>query len=72
MKDYIHVLNNVDTEATAILIMIEGQFQVFQRFSSSKLLLTTVKRHFVTLTYYENGSIIDIRDVRMQTYMHKY
>jgi hypothetical protein len=39
---------------TAILILIEGQLQVFQRFSSSKLVLKTVKSCFVALNYCEN------------------
>ncbi len=38
---------------TAILIIIEGRFQAFQRFSSSKLVLKTVVSRFVTLNYYE-------------------
>ncbi len=42
--------------ATAILIIIEGQFQVFRRFSSSKLVLKSVGSRFTTLNYYENGS----------------
>jgi hypothetical protein len=42
---------------TAILVIIEGHFQVFQRFSSSKLVLKTVKSRFATLSYYENGSM---------------
>ncbi len=33
-----------------------GQFQVFQRFSSSKLVLKTVESCFVALNYYGNGS----------------
>jgi hypothetical protein len=37
---------------TAILIIFEGRFQIFQRFSSSKLVLKTV----VALNYYENSS----------------
>ncbi len=41
---------------TAILIIIEGQFQAFQRVSSSKLVLKTVESCFVALNYYENGS----------------
>jgi hypothetical protein len=44
------------TKDTAILIIIKGQFQVFQRFSSSKLVLETVESCFVALNYYENGS----------------
>jgi hypothetical protein len=43
--------------ATAILIIIEGQFQAFQRFSGSKLLLQTVGSHFAAFNYYENGSM---------------
>jgi hypothetical protein len=41
---------------TAIPIIFEGWFQVFQRFFSSKLVLKTVKSRFVALIYYENGS----------------
>jgi hypothetical protein len=41
---------------TAILITIEGQFRIFQRFSSSKLVLKTVESCFDALDYYENGS----------------
>jgi hypothetical protein len=41
---------------TAILMIIEGQFQVIQRLSSSKLVLKTVDSRFVALNYYENGS----------------
>jgi hypothetical protein len=44
--------------STAIPIIIEGQFQAFQRFSSSKLVLKTVESCFVALNYYENGSIV--------------
>ncbi len=38
--------------------IIEGQFQVFQRFSSSTLVLKTVESCFVALNYYENGSMV--------------
>ncbi len=41
---------------SAILIIIEGQFQVFQRFSGSKLVLNTVESRFAALNYYEIGS----------------
>jgi hypothetical protein len=41
---------------TAIPIIIEGRFQVFQRFSSSNLVLKAVERCFVALNYYGNGS----------------
>ncbi len=43
-------------KSTAIPIIIEGQFQVFQRFASSKLVLKTVESCFVALNYYGNGS----------------
>ena len=43
-------------KATAFLIILEGQFQVFQRFSSSKLVLETVESCFMALNYHENGS----------------
>ena len=42
---------------TAILIIIEGQFQAFQGFSSSKPVLKTVESCFMALIYYENGSM---------------
>ncbi len=44
----------VMTYSTAILIIIEGLFQI-QRFPSSKLVLKTVKSRFAALNYYENG-----------------
>ncbi len=34
-----------------------GSVQVFQRFSSNKLVIKTVESTFVALNYYENGSI---------------
>jgi hypothetical protein len=43
--------------STAIPIIIEGRFQVFQRFSRSKLVLKAVESSFVALNYYGNGSI---------------
>jgi hypothetical protein len=43
---------------TAILIIFEGRFQVFQRFCSSKLVPKTVESRFVALNYYENVSFI--------------
>jgi hypothetical protein len=42
---------------TAIPIIIEGRFQVSQRFSSSKLVLKAVESCFVALNYYGNGSM---------------
>ena len=41
---------------TAFFIIIEGQFQMFQRFSGSKLSLKAVSSRFVALNYYEKGS----------------
>ncbi len=48
---YIHMITH-----TAMPIIIEGRFQVFQQFSSSKLVLKTVESCFVALNYYGNGS----------------
>jgi hypothetical protein len=45
------------TSVAAILTIIEGQFQVFQRFSGSKLALRTVESRHEALNYYENGSL---------------
>jgi hypothetical protein len=67
---------------TAILIIIKGQFQVFQRFSSSKLVLKTVESRFAALNYYENGSMHDLMHVkswpwpcsgqaRVRTFLHE-
>jgi hypothetical protein len=52
---------------TAILIITEGQFQVFQRFSSSKLVLKTVESCFVALNYYGNGSTKRPFKIRLYT-----
>jgi hypothetical protein len=46
---------NQESRRTAILTIIEGQFQVFQRFSSSKLILQTVESCFGALNYHENA-----------------
>jgi hypothetical protein len=43
---------------TAIPIIIERRFQVFQRFSSGKLVLKTVESCFAALNYYEIGSTL--------------
>ena len=48
--------DNMLLYATAILTIIEGQFQAFQRFCSSKLVLKAVESCFTALNYYENGS----------------
>ena len=55
---YMHETQSYNVSAchTAILIIIEGHFQVFQRFSSSKLVLKTVGSRCMGLNYYENGS----------------
>jgi hypothetical protein len=53
MCDYVH-MTLIISLSTAILIIIEGQFQVFQRFPSSKPVLKTVESCFVALTYYES------------------
>ncbi len=37
---------------------MEGRFQVFQKFTSSKLVLKTVGSCFVALNYYEDGSCL--------------
>jgi hypothetical protein len=64
---------------TAIPIIIEGQFQVFQRFSSSKLVLEAVESCFVALNYYGNQSTVQtnpntlthkILKEHTHTYMH--
>ncbi len=46
---------------TAIPIIFEGQFQVLQRFSSSKLVLKTVESCFMALNYYGNGSNVCVQ-----------
>jgi hypothetical protein len=43
-------------KSTAILKIIEGQFKIFQRFPSSKLVLKAVENCFVALNQHENGS----------------
>jgi hypothetical protein len=43
---------------TAIPIIIEGQFQAFQRFSSSKLVLKTVENRSTALNYYGIASTV--------------
>jgi hypothetical protein len=48
---------------TAILMIIEGQLQAFQRFSISELVLKTVESCFASLNYYENGSKMATRMV---------
>jgi hypothetical protein len=56
---------------TAIPIIIEGRFQAFQRFSSSKLVLKTVESCFMALNYYGNGSTFTyLVDTCTYTYIH--
>ncbi len=43
---------------TAVLSITEGQLQIFQRFSKSKLVLNTVKSRSVGLNYDGNGSTV--------------
>ncbi len=50
--------------STAIPIIIEGQFQVFKRFSSSNLVLKTVESCFAALNYYEIGSNENIEETK--------
>ncbi len=57
---------------TAIPIIIEGQFQVFQRFSSSKLVLKPVESCFAALDYYGNGSNVESRGVNISIPMYIY
>jgi hypothetical protein len=52
----VRVVQTTDKVSTAIPIIIEGQFQVFQLFSSSKLVLEAVESCFVALNYYGKGS----------------
>ncbi len=47
---------------TAILIIVEGQFQVFQLFPISKLGLKPVERCFIAFNYYGIGARILWRD----------
>ncbi len=55
---------------TAILTIFEGRFPIFQRFSSSKLVLKTVKSRFVALNYYENGSMYLVSQVPIQAFLN--
>jgi hypothetical protein len=78
MSMYIHVCivfyHSFDVPArTAILIIIEGQFQAFQGFSSSKPVLKTVESRFAALNYDENGSTCSVNahvQIDMDIYMH--
>ena len=55
--------------ATAILIRIEDRLQVFQRFSSSNLVLKTVESRYTTLIYYENGSMTHLHTHTVGVYI---
>ncbi len=62
---------------TAILMIIEGQFQTFQRFSSGKLVLKAVESCFVALNYYENGSRasrgrLEVKDIPLNICIYIY
>jgi hypothetical protein len=48
--------NYLATAFNAILIKFEGQFQIFQRFASSTVVLKPVKSRSKALNYSENGS----------------
>jgi hypothetical protein len=54
-------------------MIIEGRFQVFQRFSSSNLVLKTIESCFMALNYYGNGSMIHRQELglRRLTIQHK-
>ncbi len=52
----VYVYEDLHRKSTALPIIFEGQFQVFQRFSSSKLVRKAVESCFVALNYYGNGS----------------
>jgi hypothetical protein len=52
----LHVGTHTYIQTTAIPIIIEGQFQAFQRFSSSKLVLKAVENRSAALSYYGIGS----------------
>ncbi len=54
---------------TAIPIIIEGRFQVFQRFSSSKLVLKTIESCFTGLNYYDIGSSVEFVIQRVCVYV---
>jgi hypothetical protein len=67
----------------AVLIIIDRQFQAFQRFFSSKLVLKTVESRSDTLSYYEDGSIAHLftysiiytyiyKNMHIYTYIHTY
>jgi len=58
------VANASLVESGALLIIFEGQMQVFQRFCSSKLVLKTIGSHYAALNYYENGSTSYVLSVR--------
>jgi hypothetical protein len=57
-KDAGIVTSTWGSHATAILIIIEGQLQGFQRFSGSKLVLRTVESCFEALNYYEKWQYV--------------
>jgi hypothetical protein len=63
------------SEATAILIRIEGQFQVIQRLSSSKLVLKgvwwlSVITGAAVLSYFRQGSLIATENRSVHAHAH--
>ncbi len=62
---FVIVSNKTNDHATAILVITEGQFQVFQRFSSYKLVLKTVESCLAALNYHENGSSAHFLDAKL-------
>jgi hypothetical protein len=66
--DHMYVIVNVSVfegiiTTTAICIIMEGRFQAFQVFSSSKLVLKTVENCFAALTYSENTTVLKLGEV---------
>ncbi len=57
---------------TAIPIIIEGRFQVFQRFSRSKLVLKAVESCFVAHNYYGNGITAHVHHESTGNCMHSH
>jgi hypothetical protein len=72
----VHCRGKACIQSSAIPIIIEGQFQVFQRFSSSKLVLKTVESCFAALNYHGNGStlacLVFHRHFQVFTHTHTY
>ncbi len=76
---YAYISSTGEFGHTTLLIIIEGQFEVFQRFPSSKLVLKTFKSYFMALDYYMNGStnvcsliLAHIHYTRMYMYIYTH